>query len=585
MRLVILTGSLAGKSFEVPPEGLAVGRREECQVRFDEADDVVSGLHAHILPRDGSWVIADAGSRNGTLVDGQAVTDAPLRHGQVVTFGRSGPTARIELPIPSHPKPSSVGSPIPATHRTGLTSVYQAARETAAAGSTGAPSDTEVMKAFVKLTHERTTRRWQMVLAACLVVGVGAVVAVYLIGRRQTADLEQRIATLSAELDTQGDTRAALEAQLERMAATASAAERTAQSARTDAQRQRQTAPQDRGFGPAAAQRFSGGVGLIESQPGWHNAEYGWLRVRGTADGGAELTTDADAPLALGSTSHCTGFLVDATGLVLTNRHCVDLAYADADQIRDGTLRLGPQGSVVFTPAIASLRISFPPGRTFEIDPATIRTSREHDLGAFVTNTRPDGVPVLPLASTGAVVAGESAVLLSYPGGARMTAQRRGLGFQESAPGDRDLDAATQAAADGYLRMAGVTRALNAMPDNSDQRGAYLKSRPAVRLAFTTYLAARDRGFFDGLARGGHVQPNVDGSINVSGVRPDSISFHTLGAIGGSSGGPLISARLAVVGINHAGFSRNDRGAQYQQNEAVPVDFALRFLPAVRRAP
>jgi S1-C subfamily serine protease len=81
----------------------------------------------------------------------------------------------------------------------------------------------------------------------------------------------------------------------------------------------------------------------------------------------------------------------------------------------------------------------------------------------------------------------------------------------------------------------------------------------------------------------GQVQPDIGGSISVSGVRTDSISFHTLGGIGGSSGGPLISSKLQVIGINHAGFSENDRGAQYQQNEAVPVEFALRFLPGAKQ--
>ena len=59
MRLVILTGSLAGTTFEVTRAGLTVGRRPECEVRFGDADNRVSGLHARISWRDGAWILRD----------------------------------------------------------------------------------------------------------------------------------------------------------------------------------------------------------------------------------------------------------------------------------------------------------------------------------------------------------------------------------------------------------------------------------------------------------------------------------------------------------------------------------------------
>jgi hypothetical protein len=42
----------------------------------------------------------------------------------------------------------------------------------------------------------------------------------------------------------------------------------------------------------------------------------------------------------------------------------------------------------------------------------------------------------------------------------------------------------------------------------------------------------------------------------------------------------VIGTRLVVVGVNHAGFAETDRGKQFQQSEAVPIEFAIRFLPA-----
>jgi S1-C subfamily serine protease len=578
MRLTFLTGSLAGRTFEIPAAGLTIGRRDECDVRLDASDTVVSGLHARITMRNGAVVLRDEGSMNGTLVDGAVVIEAPLSHGQIIMFGRSGPTARLDVGAP-------VAEPLASRPRkSGLTGLYQAAREQASAGSNTPPLEADVIKTFVRLAHERSTQRWHLMLAGVVILGLVSIVIVYALGQRKAAGLEERLVSLSLELQTQGQAREALEAQLQQMADSAAAAARAGQSSRTEVQvrQQRDAVQQDRRFGPTVTQRFAAGVGMIQFQVGWHNTKHGWLRLRGTPDGDVQLTSDSSAPLALSASSHCTGFLVDAEGWVLTNRHCVDLAFPDGEEVTQGTLRLGKQGELAFAPAIASWRISFPPGRTFEVDSGSVRASQEHDLGAFRTTTRPDGVPVLPLARAEPVVAGEDVVLLAYPGGAAVTAQRRGLGsFSNSSLRD-ELRAATSSAAQRFADDAGVGRLLNSVPDDDSARKAFLKARPNVQLLLSTLDAVQDRAFFDTLARAGHVQPDVGGSISVSGVRPDSISFHTLGGIGGSSGGPLISSKLSVIGINHAGFARNDRGAQYQQNEAVPVEFALRFLPAAK---
>jgi hypothetical protein len=53
-------------------------------------DPLVSGLHARILYRRGVWTVDDLNSRNGTLVNGEAIRrDKPhsLRAGDVLTFG------------------------------------------------------------------------------------------------------------------------------------------------------------------------------------------------------------------------------------------------------------------------------------------------------------------------------------------------------------------------------------------------------------------------------------------------------------------------------------------------------------------
>src|SRR6188768_2362700 len=49
----------------------------------------VSRDHAEIVRRDGAFVLRDRGSRHGTFVNGEAVTDRMLAHGDRIRPGRS----------------------------------------------------------------------------------------------------------------------------------------------------------------------------------------------------------------------------------------------------------------------------------------------------------------------------------------------------------------------------------------------------------------------------------------------------------------------------------------------------------------
>lgn len=51
-------------------------------------DDSVSSQHAKLTRREGVWILTDLGSTNGTLVDGERVTDdVPIAPGAFVRFG------------------------------------------------------------------------------------------------------------------------------------------------------------------------------------------------------------------------------------------------------------------------------------------------------------------------------------------------------------------------------------------------------------------------------------------------------------------------------------------------------------------
>ncbi|MDQ3855739.1 MAG: FHA domain-containing protein [Chloroflexota bacterium] len=88
-KLVVVQPGTTGISpgFVLPLEPTtAIGRKLTNAVVLDDA--TVSGEHAILYLRDGAWYVRDAGSTNGTLVNGQdVVAPSPIRVGDVLTMG------------------------------------------------------------------------------------------------------------------------------------------------------------------------------------------------------------------------------------------------------------------------------------------------------------------------------------------------------------------------------------------------------------------------------------------------------------------------------------------------------------------
>ena len=84
--LTLLTGAHSGTRFLMNGEGEnRIGRGLECDVVL--SDPLSSRVHAVIERRGGAWFIRDAGSRNGTLVNGQKADEAQLIDGSAVRIG------------------------------------------------------------------------------------------------------------------------------------------------------------------------------------------------------------------------------------------------------------------------------------------------------------------------------------------------------------------------------------------------------------------------------------------------------------------------------------------------------------------
>ena len=86
-RLVVIDGPLVGAIVELAGAQITLGRAPDSTIIID--DDYASSRHARIYESEGSWVVEDLGSTNGTWIDRSRITTptvlpvgAPLRIGR-----------------------------------------------------------------------------------------------------------------------------------------------------------------------------------------------------------------------------------------------------------------------------------------------------------------------------------------------------------------------------------------------------------------------------------------------------------------------------------------------------------------------
>ncbi len=83
--LAVVEGSLRGSTVPLKESGVLLGRNPECTLVID--DDFASGRHARVY-HEGSWLVEDLDSTNGTFVDGHRITvPTPLKEGTQIRIG------------------------------------------------------------------------------------------------------------------------------------------------------------------------------------------------------------------------------------------------------------------------------------------------------------------------------------------------------------------------------------------------------------------------------------------------------------------------------------------------------------------
>ena len=85
-KLVLLSAGMTGRTHELKVDKTTVGRVEDNA--FQIAEPSVSSHHCEVLLRGNDIVVKDLNSTNGTYINGQKVTESPIKPGQILRLGQ-----------------------------------------------------------------------------------------------------------------------------------------------------------------------------------------------------------------------------------------------------------------------------------------------------------------------------------------------------------------------------------------------------------------------------------------------------------------------------------------------------------------
>lgn len=83
--LTLFTSGGAPRHFEISQRRVVLGRATDCDLRIPLPS--VSRRHCEIVVKGGTTWVRDLGSRNGTLLNGNPVHEAPLDEGDKLGIG------------------------------------------------------------------------------------------------------------------------------------------------------------------------------------------------------------------------------------------------------------------------------------------------------------------------------------------------------------------------------------------------------------------------------------------------------------------------------------------------------------------
>ena len=98
-KLVVLSAGMTGRTQELKLDKTTIGRVEDNT--FQIAEPSVSSHHCEVLLRGSEVVVRDLNSTNGTFINGEKVTESPIKPGQILRLGQI--EMRLETDVPASP--------------------------------------------------------------------------------------------------------------------------------------------------------------------------------------------------------------------------------------------------------------------------------------------------------------------------------------------------------------------------------------------------------------------------------------------------------------------------------------------------
>ena len=214
---IVLRDTQTDHRWDVKGEVVKLGRSPECLVQIaPEQGASVSRVHAEVLISDGGVQVRDAGSRNGTYVNGERLLEPrPFQPDDQITLGVGGPTFSVEelhiirgkvSPlILGLPRKSAGARPQESADKSGVPSRALGAAAQLARRSFSGVGRTAFFRDILDDMSARNARRvrvivWASVAATVLVAG-----ALLHVTQRRVAETERQLQEQRTLFETRAD--------------------------------------------------------------------------------------------------------------------------------------------------------------------------------------------------------------------------------------------------------------------------------------------------------------------------------------------------------------------------------------------